>query len=813
MMSTENLLGEFKEVKYSSPRSLNRSTQVELEKRAVKNITAGLIVSAIGAVLLLALSNLFNSDFYASHSTIHLATDPVPYTLTETTFWQWIWLALVFASNLSLWLWLMNMSWQKELRNRQQRAIIIVCSLTCAALYGAAAIIFNRPGNPGQSALTTSIMVTVALAWPLTYALVNPLRHLFLSLIFVPLAITLLIDPQDLNPILLALIAIAYMVLNRNAINHRSAFTLSTREMLKANERSEQVIATSQKIASLIEQTPLGFIEWNKQREIISWNPAATTIFGYAKEEALGRTTDFLFDDNKSFLLQQVENDLFLFGKDFTGTAENITRDGTVIICEWNDTPLFDNAMNVVGAASFVEDVTDRVNLETRIKQQAYFDPLTGLPNRHRLMEELNRVVALAQRKQSYCSLLFIDLDHFKEINDTRGHHYGDLALTLFAQRLRKIIRTEEAVARLGGDEFVVLLENLSREEEPARLRISQVAEKIIDAAREPFIIKDEKFRISCSIGIVLFNDASCDGDAILQQADKALYTIKREGKSNYYFHNQKLPSELQTQTALLEQLRDKSKSKSFLPYYQPILDTRSNLISGLQVFLRWKNPNNELITASEIITLLESGSMIVDISIAVLEQICQQIDLWRGQGIWRDDQQVYFTLSLREMEHPSFTATVESLLKKYAINPHNLIFNIHTETLPKIHNPLTLQINSLRALGIGFVVDNVGYQSLPIQKLREFEVDTIRISHKLMAECPYMESSWNLVKGLIELAKSVGLKCIAPCVEDPEIQHLLLDTGCPLLQGNLLAPPSPATAITRMLIERTLISEEESTI
>jgi EAL domain-containing protein (putative c-di-GMP-specific phosphodiesterase class I) len=119
--------------------------------------------------------------------------------------------------------------------------------------------------------------------------------------------------------------------------------------------------------------------------------------------------------------------------------------------------------------------------------------------------------------------------------------------------------------------------------------------------------------------------------------------------------------------------------------------------------------------------------------------------------------------------------------------------------------------LNSLRALGIRFVVDNVGYQSLPIQKLREFDVDTIRISHKLMAECPYMESSWNLVKGLVELTKSVGLKCIAPCVEEPEIHHLLLDTGCQLLQGNLIAPPSPATAITRMLIERNVQSTEES--
>jgi diguanylate cyclase (GGDEF)-like protein/PAS domain S-box-containing protein len=788
MMSTENLLGEFKEVEHSSPRSFNRSIQVELEGHVSKNLSSGLILSTIGAILLFVLAS---------------AQNPL--------LGHWVWLSLVSLSSLAIWLWLVQITRHGQPTSRQNRAIITVSSITYAAVYGMASVVFISPEQPESTAITTLALILVAYAWPLSYALSGGFRHLFLSLLFVPLCFSLFNYQPEISRGFPILIALAYLALNHNQISQRRTFKWATGNMLRASEHSDVVVATSQKITSLIEQTPLGFIEWNQERQIIGWNPAATTIFGYATEEVLGRTTEFLFDKKKSFLLQQVENDLFLFGKDFTGTAENVTRDGSIIICEWNDTPLFDEAMNVVGAASFVEDVTDRVKLETRIKQQAYFDPLTGLPNRHRLMEELNRVVALAQRSQNYCSLLFIDLDHFKEINDTRGHHYGDLALALFAQRLRKVIRTEEAVARLGGDEFVVLLENLGAEEEPSRMQITQVAEKIIDSAREPFVIKDEKFRISCSIGIVLFNDGSADGEAILQQADKALYTIKREGKSNYYFHNQKLPSEMQMQAQLLEQLRDKANSQSFLPYYQPILDTKTNLISGLQIFLRWKNPDNELIAASEIIALLESGSMIVDISLTLLENIFHQVEIWRTQDLWREDQQIYFTLSLRELEHPSFTTSIEALLKKYAIEPDTLAFAVHTETLPKIHNPMTLQLNGLRALGILFIVDNVGYQSLPIQKLREFDVNTIRISHKLMAECPYMESSWNLAKGLIELAKSVGLDCIAPCVEEPEIHHLLLDTGCQLLQGNLVAPPSPATAITRMLIERKAQHREES--
>ncbi len=788
MMSTENLLGEPKETEHFNPRSLKKSIQIELERYALENLNFGLGMTLLCAVVVFLVAN---------HQS--------PFSL------QWAWLASLVTSVLTIWLWKVNASRSGSLSIRQARAAIMISSGLFAILWGLAIPLFLSAQQLTVSLLTVIVIVVMTLSWPLNHSHKCFFHHLFLSVIFAPLLVSLYIFYPQMHPGVFALVALLYALVTRVVTNYRQGLVEAIENMLIADQRSQQIITTSQKIASLIEQTPLGFIEWNQQREIISWNPAATAIFGYAKEEVLGRTTDFLFDQKKTFLQQQVENDLFLFGKDFSGTAENVTSDGTIIICEWNDTPLFDDAMNVVGAASFVEDVTDRVKSETRIKQQAYFDPLTGLPNRHRLMEELTRVIALAQRNQNYCSLLFIDLDHFKEINDTRGHHYGDLALTLFAQRLRKIIRTEEAAARLGGDEFVVLLENLGREEEASRLLIAQVAEKIIDAAREPFVIKNEKFRISCSIGIVLFNDGSNDGDAILQQADKALYTIKREGKSNFYFHNQKPPSELQAQAELLEQLQDKANSESFMPFYQPIIDTQTNLISGLQIFLRWKNPDNELISAKEIIPLLESGSMIVDISLSLLEQIFRQIELWKTQDLWREEQQIYFTLSLRELEHSCFIDHLDKLLCRFKIKPQTLVFGLHTETLPKIHKPLGQQLTRLKEMGIGFIVDNVGYQSLPIQKLRDFEIDTIRISHNLMAECTYMESSWNLVKGLVELAKSVDLKCIAPCVEEAETHHLLLDTGCRLLQGNLIAPPSPATSITRMLIERNITRKEET--
>jgi EAL domain-containing protein (putative c-di-GMP-specific phosphodiesterase class I) len=193
-----------------------------------------------------------------------------------------------------------------------------------------------------------------------------------------------------------------------------------------------------------------------------------------------------------------------------------------------------------------------------------------------------------------------------------------------------------------------------------------------------------------------------------------------------------------------------------------------------------------------------------------LIDQACKQINLWRSQGIWHEQQRILFTLSLRELEHPSFILQIQEIMLRHGVKPRMFTFGLHTESLPKINSSLKLQVQRLHEIGCGLMVDNVGYQSLPLQKLRELQIETIRISHRLMAESTEIESSWNLVKGLVELTKSVGLNCIAPCVEEASIHHQLLDLNCQFLQGNLIAPPSPPTSITRMLIERNASTSEE---
>ena len=367
MMSNNNMLGGPREASQTTPQPnttlVNQLIQIELEGLTLRNVALGLAIYVAISIVLFIVG-----------------------TQSVATLHQWLWLSAVSCTGLSIWLWLANAKRAGNLSPSSTQIAIYSSAVICAALWGAASPLFIQADQLEATALVMIILITLSFPWLLLFHYRRFFQQVVLSLIYVPLLATLYIKyPQQ--PAFLALIVVVYGLLTVCAMASHGRARGITASMLKSKEQARKTVQTSQKIASLIEQTPLGFIEWNQQREIITWNPAATTIFGYSRQEVLGRTTDFLFDNKKPFLMQQVENDLFLFGKDFSGTAENITRDGTVIICEWNDTPLFDEAMNVVGAASFVEDVTDRVNLETRIKQQAYFDPLTGLPNRHRLME------------------------------------------------------------------------------------------------------------------------------------------------------------------------------------------------------------------------------------------------------------------------------------------------------------------------------------------------------------------------------------------------------------------------------------------
>ena len=287
---------------------------------------------------------------------------------------------------------------------------------------------------------------------------------------------------------------------------------------------------------------PMGIVQWDKKRQIVSINPAAAKIFQCSTEEysVIGVCIDQLITKQQIALVPHAGFDQFLFQMMPNDIAQQTIMGEAKIICKWTELHRHDRKGSTCGGMACFEDVTDQVKIVLKVKHHAYFDLLTGLPNRYRVAEEMTRVLSSAQRTNVYCALLFIDLDHFKAVNDRWGHSHGDAVLRAFSQRLRKVIRSQETVARLGGDEFVAIVEGLGTCKDKAKSYAAKISAKIVATAKKDFVIGDKVSRIGCSIGITLFNDATLSSKDLLGRADHALYRIKRNGRCNYAFDETK---------------------------------------------------------------------------------------------------------------------------------------------------------------------------------------------------------------------------------------------------------------------------------
>jgi diguanylate cyclase (GGDEF)-like protein len=444
-----------------------------------------------------------------------------------------LWLIGLVSCSLGLWIWFHN----------QQQGMSVTASNTLnsiffnfyALFWFSVGPVFFQTQSPQTNILIFAIAVITSNSLLDLHCASNKFRQLFLLGVSTPLFISLLNDLAVHFLVSISLAAIGGLMLQRKQIVLQVAKQSSSSSQPPAAASS---LETPQgQLLQPLPSWPIGFLQWDSERRLVNLNEVAAGVFKIGSKPILGSHIDQLISSQGIFLMSPDEFDQLLSVDNLSHDVDEAIKNNVNIICKWYETDTYDSRGNFCGGSACLENVTEQIKMIVKIRQRAYFDLLTGLPNRFRLTEEMARVLSLAQRTGTYCALLFIDLDHFKEINDHWGHNHGDSLLVLFAQRLRKVIRTQETVARLGGDEFVALLEGLGNCEQQARAQVAQVAEKIVAIARTEFTVNDQNLQIGCSIGITLFNDASLSSDNILDQADKALYKIKRNGRSNYNFY------------------------------------------------------------------------------------------------------------------------------------------------------------------------------------------------------------------------------------------------------------------------------------
>ena len=428
-----------------------------------------------------------------------------------------------------------------------------------------------------------------------------------------------------------------------------------------------------------------------------------------------------------------------------------------------------------------------------RVEYLAYHDGLTGLPNRSMFSKLLTKSISEAQRHNTQLAVAFLDLDRFKQINDTLGHEAGDQLLQKVALRLRECVRESDTVARLGGDEFVVLLPDLADEKHAA-----MVAHKILSQIARDFTLIGQNFRVTASIGISTYPQDGLDEQTLTKNADIAMYQAKAEGKNNFQFYSEKLNAHSLERLALESSLRHALERNEFVLYYQAKRDIASGRITGMEALLRWEHPDLGTVGPREFIPIAEETGLIVPIGRWVLKTACMQSVEWRKQGL--PPLITAVNLTPRQFCDESLLTDVTSILKVTGMDPRLLELEI-TEGLliHDVDNTLRI-LAGLKALGVRIAVDDFGTGYSSLAMLHRFPLDTIKIDRSFMREIVGTPRDTGLADALIAMGKSLSLTVVAQGVETREqAEHLRLHE-CNELQGFYFKKPLPADEFTRLL-------------
>lgn len=428
-------------------------------------------------------------------------------------------------------------------------------------------------------------------------------------------------------------------------------------------------------------------------------------------------------------------------------------------------------------------DITSSKELEQRIEYLAFHDHITDLPNRNMFNEYVQRALSRCKRNGLAMAILFIDLDRFKNINDTLGHDMGDLVLKQVAERLNHCVRESDIVTRQGGDEFIVLLEDTDNE------KTEQIAQRILSSVSAPIDINNEELFITASIGISLFPEHGEEIEALITNADKAMYKAKEYGMNFYYFYRSDMQNQQHRKIRMEQALRKAQNNNEFVVYYQPLIDFYSGNIIAVEALLRWDSPTFGMVYPLELIPIAEETGLINSIGEWVLENACAQNKRWQDAGY--NPLKIIVNVSNHQFRNPNFLKTVKNVLIKTGLDPAYLQLDMSEGFLQKADEALPVT-QELLALGVRISVDNFGSECFSFNVLNRLPIEYLKIGKNLLHDLQD-EYTVLLIKAIIQLAKMMNLKLIAEGIENEEHLEFLKNNHCYIGQGDFYCPPVPA--------------------
>ncbi len=549
----------------------------------------------------------------------------------------------------------------------------------------------------------------------------------------------------------------------------------------------------------ILEKANEAYISIDEQSRIINWNPYASQVFGWTKEEALGQPLHEL-------IIPQQYREAHKKGMaKFLATGEGPVLYKTIEIIAFHRTKgefpvelnIFPIKINQIYTFhAFIRDITDRKQAEKEIRYLSNHDMLTNLYNRAEFERRLKSEIVNSRQDNTSVAVLMLDLDNFKTVNDTFGHHVGDQLLVIVAKQLQESVRKEDFVARLGGDEFVVIFPNIRDETD-----VKKLAQKLIKRFNKPFKLENHYFHATMSIGIAVSPHSGKDELTLVKNADIALYSVKESGRNNYQFFSDEINETFKYRSKLETELPAAIQRNQFFIVYQPQYKLPEKKIIGMEALLRWQHPEFGLISPNDFIPIAEKNGFIVLIGEWVLKNACQQYVNWKSQCIIPDNLKLAVNLSPKQLAKEQFTESFLAILKETNMPPQNLELELTETAVMTSAIDLDPILEELQNIGIRISIDDFGAGYSSLSRLKNLPVSSLKIDKSFINDLENDPDDAMIVKSIIALGNSLGLNVIPEGVETENQLKLLMDYHCQIVQGFYFGKePLKADAMTSLL-------------